>query len=373
MKQRALLIFISCLLWLGTWAQVSNTGMVEQMDSAENGKLSISGYVDIYYGFDFNQPKTSDRDYAVSSPRHNEFNINLTYIDLKYRNDKVRARLIPGFGTYVNSNYANEKGSLKNIIEANVGIKLFKAKDIWVDVGVIGSPYTNESAVSKDHFMYTRSFAPEYVPYYLSGAKLTLPLSKKVNAYLYLLNGWQQISDVNNPLSIGTQIEYRPTNKILLNWNTYLGDEESKLTPHFGNRYFTDVYAIYNPEGKFSFTSCVYIGWQQVKDTVLNTTNFNQWWQANFIGKYKINKNTFLAGRIEYFEDNHEVMIKPVTGINGFNTYSSGLCLTTKVSNNALFRIEGRNYYSNKEVYLDTQGNKTNSSNLLITNITVWF
>lgn len=373
MKKSLLLTFILFALVLKNYAQVSNTGMVEQMDSTENGKINISGYVDVYYGFDFNQPKTFDRDYAVSSSRHNEVNINLVYVDLKYKNDKVRARIIPGFGSYVNSNYVSESGSLKNLIEANVGLKLFKKKEIWIDAGVIGSPYTNESAISKDHFMYTRSFAPEYVPYYLSGAKLSVPVSKKIMAYFYLLNGWQQISDVNNPLSFGTQIEYRPTNKLLLNWNTYLGNESSALNPNYGNRYFTDLYAIYNPDGKFSFTSCVYLGYQQCIDSITGTKYFNNWWQANFIAKVRCNKNAFVAGRVEYFNDKNEVMIKPITGINGFSTFSSALCFTKKISQNALFRFEARNYVSESNVFINAENKPSNTNNLLITNITIWF
>lgn len=111
--------------------------------------------------------------------RNNELNVNLAFIDLRYRTDNFRARLIPGFGSYVNANYTNENGTLKNIIESSVGFKLFKNKNIWADVGILGSPYTNESAISKDHLMYTRSFAPEYVPYYLSGVKFTVPLYQK--------------------------------------------------------------------------------------------------------------------------------------------------------------------------------------------------
>jgi hypothetical protein len=373
MKKSIFLTLIFIAIAFKNYAQVSNTGMVEQMDSIENGKLNISGYVDVYYGFDFNQPKSFNRPYSVSSSRHNEVNINLVYVDLKYKNEKVRARIIPGFGSYVNSNYANENGSLKNLIEANVGLKLFKNKEIWIDAGVIGSPYTNESAISKDHFMYTRSFAPEYVPYYLSGAKLSVPIGKKVIAYLYLLNGWQQISDVNNPLSVGTQIEYRPNNKLLLNWNTYIGDESSSLTPNYGNRYFTDVYAIYNPNGKFSFTSCAYLGFQQCIDSITGNKYFNNWWQANFIAKYKYNNHSFIAGRVEYFNDKNEVLVKPITNTNGFSTFSTAICYTKKITQNALFRIEARNYLSENNIYLNAEAKTSNTSNLLITNITIWF
>ena len=354
------------------FGQVVNTGMTANYDSLEVGKVKIGGLIDTYYGFDFNQPETSDRAYCVSSPRHNEININLAYIELQYINERVRGRLVPGFGTYINSNYANETGSLKNLIEANVGVRLSKKRDIWVDAGIMGSPFTNETAISKDHLMYTRSFAPEYVPYYLTGVKVSVPIGKKVKAYGYILNGWQVISDVNNPLSVGTQIEYRPSNTVLINWDTYVGDESSKLTPDNRTRYFTDVYLIYNSKKKFSMTSCAYLGVQDLKDS-LGTESNAVWWQANLIAAYQFTKTVSLAGRIEYFNDLKSVQVVPITSVKGFDAYSAGLCLNVKVGNNAFFRLEGRSFYSDRSMFVSKNNQETNWSNLLITNLTVWF
>ncbi|MBL0083634.1 MAG: outer membrane beta-barrel protein [Saprospiraceae bacterium] len=121
--------------------------------------------------------------------------------------------------------------------------------------------YTNESAISKDHLMYTRSLAPEYVPTIFSGVKLTMPISAKVTAYLYLLNGWQQIKDNNVNLAFGSQLEYRPDDQNLINWNTYIGDESSPSNLQ-----------IWHPAtllmcigsiilvGRFTLTTCVYRG-----------------------------------------------------------------------------------------------------------------
>lgn len=374
MKRIYLCIFISFYAFITPLlAQVENTGMTDRPDSAELGKISVSGYVDVYYGFDFNQPKPADRAYFVSSSRHNETNINLAYMDIRYQNDKVRARFVPGIGTYINANYAAETGTLKNLVEAYAGIKLSAKKNIWLDAGVLGSPYTNESAISKDHLLYTRSFAPEFVPYYLSGVRLTLPVSKKVTTYFYLLNGWQQITDVNNEPAACTQVEYKINNNLLLNWNTFIGSEKSALTPQNGMRYFTDIYAIYNPEGKFGFTTCVYLGMQQWRDTTQQKQINQLWGQANFMGRWRFNKKVSLAARVEYFEDMNNVVTKTVTGINGFNSYSSGLCLNIHISKNAVLRVEGRNFYSPRKVYLDERGNFSQSSNMLISNMTVWF
>lgn len=370
LKEIVFLFFIFFVNY--SFSQIVNTGMTDNYDSLEIGKISIGGYVDTYYGYDFSNPTTSERAYGVSSTRHNEINVNVAFIDVKYSNNRIRGRIIPGFGTYINTNYYAESGSLKNLIEANGGVCLSKKRNVWVDAGIIGSPYTNETFISKDHLMYTRTFGVEYVPYYLSGVKLSCPINKKVNSYFYFINGWQEIFDVNKSPALGTQIEYRPTNKILLNWDTYFGNEQSPNAPNFRNRYFTDLYAIYDNGKKFSFTSCAYIGLQELKDS-LGVKSNAIWWHGNFTGSYKITKEVSVAGRLEYFSDPNSVQIRPITSVVGFSSYSGGLCLNVKISNNAMFRIEDRYYYSDQKVYLNKDQKESNTNNLLIGSLTVWF
>ena len=64
-------------------------------------------------------------------------------------------------------------------------------------------------------------------PYYLSGIKLTFPLSKKITLYTYLINGWQQIKDNNEKKSVGTQLEFKP-NACLL-YTSDAADERSSV------------------------------------------------------------------------------------------------------------------------------------------------
>lgn len=356
-----------------TQAQISNTGMTDRVDSVELGKLVISGFVDAYLGTNFNQSTNGNRMYSVSQTRVNETNINLAFVDFKYQNHKVRLKFTPGFGTYVDANYASEKGSIKNLIEANVGVKLSNKKEVWLDAGVLGSPFTNETAISKDHFMYTRSMAPEYVPYYLAGARLTYPLTTKLTGYAYVLNGWQQIYDQNNSLSFATQLEYKSAKNFLINWDTYVGNEKSTISPDNRMRYFSDVYAIINLNKKWSATTCVYAGLQQRTDSITQKLNNKTWWQANLVVKYIFNQHHNLAARIEYFEDmNHVVTNSETFAVKGFNSYSAGLCFNKKITDNALFRLEGRHFFSNRNVYLKNN-TPTNTSTLLITNLTVWF
>jgi hypothetical protein len=346
--------------------QTTNTATMDTTDFPVKGTLTVQGYIDSYYAFNFNEPSSGDQPYFVSMARHNELTINLAYIDIKYTGSIVRARFVPGFGTYINENYAAETGVLKNIVEASAGIKLSTKRGIWLDAGVFGSPYTNESAISKDHLAYTRSFAPEYVPYYLSGLKLTVPLSAKVNLYAYVINGWQQIVDQNKYKSIGTQLELRLTDKLLLNWNTYLGKERSAGDSTIGNRIFSDVYFIYSGR-KFSATGCIYGGLQdQAGD------RRGEWWQANIIGRYNLTEKLSVTGRLEYFNDPDQVQIVPVTDVQGFSSYSSSLGINYFVADNAMVRLEGRTFFSDDNVYIKNE-TAVSDSNTITANITVWF
>jgi len=364
--KRLCIFFLLTLVSKLALPQVLNTATMDSTYFQNNGKVTVEGYIDAYYAYDFNKPSSGDRPYFVSMARHNEITINLAYMEIKYTSSRVRGHLVPGFGTYMNANYANEPGSLKYLVEATAGVKLWRNRNIWMDVGIFGSPYTNENAISKDHLAYTRSFAPEYVPYYLSGVKLSMPLSNKINGYFYLINGWQQIQDVNSNKSIGTQLEYKPSDFLLINWNTYVGNEQSTLHTQFRNRYFTDLYFIYT-KGKWSATSCYYIGLQQ-----RNNEKDALWWQANIIGRYYLTDKLSMTGRLEYFNDPDQVHISPITGISGFSSYSSSLGVNLKLAENILFRAEGRTFFSSKEVY-ERNGEPVKNSNLITTNVTLWF
>jgi hypothetical protein len=354
-----------------TLAQVNNSGIMSSTSGEKLGNLSIGAYIDAYYGYDFSRPEDGQIANFVSMNRHHEATINLAFVDVRYTSDRVRGRFIPGFGTYINANYASESGVLKNIVEASVGYQISEKKDIWVDFGILGSPYTNESAISRDHLMYTRSLAPEYVPYYLSGAKVSVPLSQKLTAYLYLINGWQQIQDQNQGKAIGTQLEFRPDQKNLINWNTYFGDERNALRPNDRLRAFSDIYWIHDSGGKWDFTSCVYGGFQNSVTERFNPRVF--WWQANFIARYAFSEKTSLSGRMEYFSDPNAIQISPESLSDSFKTFSNGLCLNFSPTSNLLFRMEGRYFYSPHEIFITADSMPASSKFWMVTSMTFSF
>ncbi|HVU97065.1 MAG TPA: outer membrane beta-barrel protein [Puia sp.] len=344
-------------------------------DSVKNinikkGKLTLEGYVDAYYSYAISHPVDANHAYFVSYNRDNEININLAYISLKYNSDRIRATFTPGYGTYMNANYASERQTLQNLLEANVGVKIFAKKDIWLDAGVISSPYTNETAYSFDQINYTRSLASENVPYYLTGAKLTVPFGKWT-AYLYVLNGWQVIQAQHDPLDFGSQLEFKPNGNWDINWNTYIGDERSAANPGYETRWFTDGYATYTPSDKWSFSADAYIGWQRRMET--GGLNTRQWWNANLCARYTFAPGSSFSGRVEYFHDPYQVLLTPVTNTYGFKLGSASLGYNLAVTDDVLFRLEGRYFGSPSQLYPMRDGTTANKDLWLTAGITARF
>jgi hypothetical protein len=293
-------------------------------------------------------------------------------IDIRYQGSTFRAKLLPGMGSYMKANYSNENGIAQYIVEANAGVLLSKKKNIWLDAGILSSPYTNESAVSKDQLLYTRSFGPEYAPYYLTGLKLSSPIHSKINLYLYLINGWQEIKRQGNSLAFGTQVEYRPNDKHLFNWNTYLGNESSPITPNYRTRFFADFYWLYNPNEKIAMALSAYWGSQQRINTS-GRTFADSWGQMNLSLSYKLSKNWSVSGRAERFIDPKSVMITPITNATGFSTNSFSTCLNWAINKHFLWRTECRLFNAKTTVYLDKQNLPSNQLTWGLTSIVVQF
>lgn len=372
LRRVSLWVTISSFFAISALAQVANPASLDTAKVVAKGNLAITGYIDTYYGYNFDHPVTGDNPYLTTANRHNEFDISLAFIDFRYNHPRVRARVAPGFGTFMQSNYGSEPSLLANIMEARAGVKLFKNKEIWLDMGVLGSPFTNESGISKDHLLYTRSLSPEFVPYYVTGAKLTWQVSSKLNAMFYVLNGWQEIRDKDNDRAVATQLEYKPSSKLLLNWNTFIGKEPAALNSYDGNRFFSDIYAVYDSGKKWAATACAYIGMQDLGPGIGNQL----WYSANVCGKYSFNSIWSVSGRVDYFHDpNGAVSVLVTDPTKGLKAASGTLGINAQIIENALLRFEARQFWSENNARAFTnKDNQAIQGNTLVTgSLTIWY
>jgi len=342
-----------------------SSGQIADDDSTSIRKLKIGGYIDSYFGSSLYSAKKIDRPYFVSSSGNNEANINLAFLETRWRGDRFRFNVVPAMGSYMRRNYAAEKEIHKYIFEANAGLKLSDKLNIWLDGGIFDSPYSSEGAVSRDQLLYSRSFAPEHVPYYLTGLRLTIKPNDKWSLMIMRLNGWQQITDLNFKKSIGTSLTVKTGEFSNIIWNTYLGDERSESNPDFRMRIFNDLYIKISDQKLWDAAIGGYIGTQQRENK-----NASPWWQFNVMGKRQINNFISLSGRVEYFSDPRQVMIHiPDTE---FKVFSTGTCLNLNVGKTTLLRIDSRFFSATEKIYSQRNG-KSDKELVLTASLTSWF
>lgn len=321
--------------------------LAAQTDSSAS-KLNISGYLETYYTLSPNQASHTRPGFIYSHNRSNEFNLNLGFIKAAFQDENVRANLSLATGTYMNANYAAEQGVLKNIYEANLGFKIHKTKNLWVDAGIMPSHIGFESAVSKDCWTLTRSILADNSPYFETGAKIsyTSPNEKWIWSGL-LLNGWQRIQlvDGNSKPSFGHQLTYKPNSKWLFNSSSFIGNDKPDSVKQM--RYFHNFYAIYQAD-KIGITFGLDYGLEQ---KLTNKSKYHNWFSPVLITKYNLGFKSTLAARIEHYNDKNGVIIS-TNAQNGFQTWSYSLNYDLKIGEKLVWRTEARRFLSKEPMFL---------------------
>jgi hypothetical protein len=310
--------------------------------------LSISGFADVFYAYDFNQPQGTERQsFLFNHNRHNEFNLNLGLLQFNLEHDKYRANLALQTGTYANDNYAAEPDVLKNIFEANVGISLNYNNNLWLDAGVLPSHIGFESAISMDNLTLTRSLLAENSPYFLTGAKLTYTPSDKWEFAGLVVNGWQRIQRLegNSLLSFGTQVNYSPNENVTLNWSTFIGTDDPDATRRM--RYFNNLFAQLQITKDFELIAGFDFGAQQ---QAKGSSVYDYWLSPVLIGQLTLNDFWKTAIRAEYYRDETQIII-PTQTQHGFQTSGVSWNLDYLPSKAIACRLEGRLLNSKDRIF----------------------
>lgn len=333
-----------------------------QNDSTAN-PLTLSAYVETYYSYDFGKPTNGNRPgFAYSHNRHNEFNLNLGLVKAAYQKNHVRANLALAAGTYMNANLAAEPGVLKNIYEANAGVKISKKQNLWIDAGVFASHIGFESAIGKDCWNLTRSILADNSPYYESGAKISYTsANEKWFISGLVLNGWQRIQRVeaNSTISVGHQLTFKPTSKITLNSSSFIGNDKPDSVRQM--RYFHNFYGIFQLNDELAVTAGFDFGAEQ---KVKGSNEYNKWYAPVLLVKISPDAKNSIAARAEYYSDANGVIISTGTP-NGFKTWGYSVNYDRSIGSNMLWRIEARGFSGKDKIF--TKNGEAVSTNFFLT------
>jgi hypothetical protein len=335
--------------------------------------VAFGGFVDSYYAYDFGRPVNFDRPFTTQAERHDEFNVNLAYVEAKVSGPRVRGRLALQAGTSVQSNYGGEPAigtvsgpSLsRNVQEAVGGYQI--TPNLWVDGGIFLSHIGMENWTSRDNLAYTRSLSYDFTPCYESGVKLTWQATPKLSALVTVVNGWQNISENNQDKSVGARLDYARSSSTTFSYYNFVGNEvsSSRLRVFNGVGFKSGLTSAFTLQGNFDY------GTQQRA-----LTGSDSWFSVGLIGKLQVTPVVGVSGRVERYQDPNQVIV--VTGSpDGFKATTSSLGLDVSPLGNTrvLWRSELRGTWAGDPIFPNrsTSTGVSKSNTLLVTSLALTF
>lgn len=316
-------------------------------DSSTRSKLNFELYGDFFINGTFNNPSSHKiSDYLYSYNRTNEFAINLAYLKGKYVDTNFRMNMAFMTGTYGTDNYAGEDGLFRNLYEANLGFKLSKTRNEWLDIGVFPSHIGFESAIGYDCWNLSRSLLAENSPYFETGIKYTLnSKNEKWMSSFLLLNGWQKIT-MNPGYSIpavGMQFVFKPNSKLYANYSNFIGSQKPDSIAQL--RIYQNFYITYSLSDKIQALYNFDIGRESLQNGTIG------YWYGMFGGlRYLLSDKNIFSFRAEFLSDRDNTLYPEIK--HDWFTWTSSVNFDRRLNVFSLLRFEVKYMNSNSPIFL---------------------
>ncbi len=341
------LIISSTFLGIVLHGQTDSTQVENKSSLAiEDGKLSYSLYIDNYYAYDFNQPYDGYRQsFLYQYDRHNEFNINRAVMNLSYKSKYLEANVGFNAGTFPNEFMGGRDTLFRYVYEAN--FKLIPNDKFDVTIGMMAPHFGYESGLSYENMTVSQSMVSEATPYYIMGVKSYYHATENFDIGLTVANGWQNI--YKNPgaggIGVGLHLFYEKENDFQLSYANYLYND-TQDAPY---SLYNEIYAKKQLGKKITLLSGFSLGLVSEKgDQFKNNVGI-----FTLMGQYKLSEKVALGARYEHLEDGNGVYLNLPRPGYGLFLDGASLNLDWSPMNLVKFRLEGRVFTSQKDIYKD--------------------
>lgn len=336
------------------------------------GSTTLSGFVDGYYGANFNHPASHTNQFRNFDIATNQFGLNMIELIVDKTPDAAASRLgyhvSLGFGQAMNTVNSLEgkdtsgAGQFAQYLKEGYLSYLVKVgKGLQVDAGKFVTLAGAEVIESKDNWNYSRGLLFAYaIPYYHYGLRAKYTFNDKAAITGYLMNGWNNIVDNNSGKTIGVSLALTPTKKFGFIENYIGGPEGANNNGDW--RHLSDTVVTYNPTGKLSLMANLDYGrGDQIPTTVDPFPNTTAYWTgiAGYL-KYALSGTVNASARYEHFDDHNGFAtavgppIAPAGTGQHMNEFTGTLERT--IASHLITRLEFRRDMSNLAVFQKGQG-----------------
>jgi hypothetical protein len=332
------------------------------------GPTTLSGFVDVYYGYNSNQPAnrtTALRNFDVNS---SQFALNMLELVADKAPDATASRvgyhIALGFGQAMNLVNGSEVASpnvpgtpvltppstITNfdqyLKEGYLEYLAPVGKGLQINVGKFVTPAGAEVIETKDNWNYSRGLLFSWaIPYFHFGMSGKYAFNSKFALTGYLMNGWNNSVDNNSGKTTGFSAAWTPSSKFSLIENYLVGPEQANNNGNF--RHLTDTVVTYTPTAKLSLMANYDYGHDRVPVTLGLPTTSAVWW-TGFAGyiKYAPNATWAIATRGEWFKDHNGFSTGTAQNVGEFT-----LTLQRMLASKIMARLEFRRDMSDEDVF----------------------
>jgi putative OmpL-like beta-barrel porin-2 len=267
-------------------------------------EIEVSGFIDGYYGYNFNKPSGSVNLLRNFDTRHNQFALNLAEIVIEKKpdpfNSRVGFRLDLDYGPATDLVHAAEPGGRETykVIQQAYGSYLVPfGSGLQIDVGKFVTWNGAEVIETKDNWNYSRGLLFAWaIPYYHAGVRAKYALNSKVSLMGAVVNGWNNVEENNSGKTFGLSLALTPTTKLSIIQNYTTGPEQANDRRHY--RHLSDTIVTYNFNDKWAVMG----NYDYAIDTL--TSGGKVHWQgvAAYL-RYAPTKRLAFIPRFEWFDD----------------------------------------------------------------------
>jgi len=142
---------------------------------------------------------------------------------------------------------------LRQLGPTNVSYLAPVGKGLTLQAGIFSSLIGYDSLYAKDNFNYTRPWGADFTPYLMMGANASYPITEKLTATGFLVNGYWHLARANSAPSAGGQIAYKVTPRVTVKETTLFGPHQRNTAFEFW-RFLTDI-IVERKTNKFTFAT----------------------------------------------------------------------------------------------------------------------
>jgi Putative beta-barrel porin-2, OmpL-like. bbp2 len=270
------------------------------------GSATLSGSLDVHYGFNFNQPAA--RSLAPLDAPANQFALNLAELMLDRPAEAAKHRLgyrvAFTFGQAmdpINAGAPGDPALARYLKEAYFSYRAPVGSGLNLDLGRFVTPAGAEVIESKDDWNHSRGLLFTYaIPFSHVGLRARYAFNSRYSLTAYVVNGWNNLADNNRGKTLGASFAWTPSPRFGITQSYLAGPETRRSNAHW--RQLSDTVVTYSPSAKLSLMLNHDYGRGDFLPGGLHPVF---WTGAGGYARYRFSPRYAIATRYEYYDD-HE-------------------------------------------------------------------